>query len=125
MKPEGEVTQVSLDNIEELVGVHGPVRFIEHSSVWDDEEHTMIYFGDGFAYLATGFGVGYPGEGPNGLLQVIREHLHRTDITRHHVQCLWKSNDGTVRVILFGQGIGECISTFPGVMDCEFDAEIW
>lgn len=126
MKDECEVTQISLDNVAELIPEHGPIRFIEHVSVWEDNEYTRVYFADGNQHVATGFGVGYPGTGPDGLYRLITDAIFmgRTDITRRHVQQEWKAGDGKVRLILNRQGVGKPLLVHPG-MDCEYDLEIW
>lgn len=126
MREECEVTQVSLDNIAELATIHGCIRFIEHSTAWPDEQETIVLFEDGHQHRATGFAVGYSGEAPEGLYRlIIGSLMGRTDITRHHIQVRWKDDDGKVRLILPRQGLGEPLATFAGVMDCEYDLEIW
>jgi len=126
MKEECEVTQVSLDNIAELASEHGRIRFIEHSTAWPDEQETIVLFEDGYQHRANGFAVGYPGKAPEGLYRLITGSLMgRTDITRGHIQERWRDGDETVRLILPQQGLGEALVTFPGVMDCIYDLEIW
>lgn len=125
MKEECEVTQVSLDNIAELAVEHGRIRFIEHSTAWPDEQETIILFCDGHQHRANGFAVGYPGTAPEGLYRLVTEIMGRTDITRHHIQVEWKDSDEKVRLILAAQGLGIPLVIFAGVMDCEYDVEVW
>jgi hypothetical protein len=123
MKEEGGVTEISLENIEELVRVHGNVHFIQH---WTypkpDDPHTDIYFEDGFMHTATGFSTGYRGTGPHGLLKVITKRLGRDDITIEHI-AKWKKGH-TVWMILSSRGAGGQMITHS-CSDMEYDLEIW
>lgn len=118
---EGGVTQASLRNLEKFAKMHGRVRFLEHDR-YSKEEHTSFYFVDGTVYVATGFSAGYAGEGPRGLMEAIRTHLARTDITFEHISA-WKK--GMMHLIIWGQGMGEVVMLYLGVMDCEYDLEVW
>ena len=119
LEEEGGVTNISLRNVEKLFKCHGKVRCIEHSTYGDDM--TTFYFQDGTKFQATGFAVGYLGEGSAGLETVIRKYLNRNISFTTLLQ--WERDK--VYLILHGQGIGKAISIHPGVMDCEYDLEVW
>lgn len=68
--PEAGVTGHSLDNLKEVVEFVGPPRKISvgvSQGIW-------IEFADCDTYLATGFSIGYRGEGPTGLARFAAEH---------------------------------------------------
>lgn len=71
LQEEGGVTQVSLENLRELTGpgICGPVRSIEVGP----NQGMLVRFGGFECYLATGFSIGYAGEGPNGLAKFASE----------------------------------------------------
>lgn len=120
LEEEGGVTNISLRNVEKLVEYHGKVRCIEHSTY--DEDTTTFYFQDGTKFQASGFAIGYLGEGPAGLEIVIKKYLSRTDISMMTLSC-WKKN--RIYLVLPGQGLNKAITIHPGVMDCEYDLEVW
>jgi hypothetical protein len=120
---EGGVTQVSLRNLDKYAREHGAVRAIEHINYFESDEHTIFHFNDGTKYTATGFSVGYAGEGPRGLVTAIMIYLKRTDITIELVSA-W-SKDPYVYLMTHGQGFGKQIAIFMGVQDMDFDAEVW
>lgn len=72
MSEEGGVTRVSLDNLRELVELIGtPPALLE---VGPRQGMLVSWSGVGAdAYLATGFSIGYSGEGPNGLAEFAAE----------------------------------------------------
>ena len=120
LEEEGGVPSISLRNVEKMVECHGKARCIEHNTY--EEDTTTFYFQDGTKFQASGFAVGYLGEGSAGLEAVIKKYLNRTDIlmaTLSH----WRRD--RAYLILQGQGLNEAISIHPGVMDCEYDLEIW
>lgn len=71
MREEGGVTVVSLENLRELakLGMCGPVRSIEIGK----NQGVLVRFGGFECYLATGFSIGYRGEGPTGLAMFAEE----------------------------------------------------
>ncbi len=120
LEEEGGVTNISLRNVEKLFKHHGKIRCIEHNTY--DEDTTTFYFQDGTKFQASGFAVGYVGEGSAGLETVIRIYLKRTDIS---ITTLLHWERDMVYLILQGQGFNKAISIHPGVMDCEYDLEVW
>jgi len=108
LEEEGGVTEVSLRNIEKIITGHGPVRIIIHRADQDDplEQFTEIHFVDGYVHIATGFSIGYMGEGPRGLVTAIKRYLVREDIT---VETVSKWLHGINYIILMGQGQGKPI----------------
>jgi len=119
LEEEGGVTNISLRNVEKLFKCHGKIRCIEHSTYGDDT--TTFYFQDGTKFQASGFAVGYIGEGAAGLETVIRKYLDRNI----PITTLFHWERDKVYLILSGRGIGKAISVHPGVMDCEYDLEVW
>lgn len=69
LQEEGGVTQVSLENLRELVELCGPVRSIEIGK----NQGVLVRFPGFETYLATGFSIGYRGEGPTGLAMFAKE----------------------------------------------------
>lgn len=65
LREEGGITEVSLENLRELAkpGMCGPVRSLEIGP----NQGVLVRFSGFECYLATGFSVGYRGEGPTGL----------------------------------------------------------
>lgn len=121
LQKEGGITRISLENIELLVALHGPVRFLIHYAPAGTtvEDMTFIVFRDGFNHTATGFASGYAGEGPRGLHETIQEHLKRDDIMMEHIAG-WR---GSSYMILNGQGNGEEIHNF--VLISAGRLEVW
>ena len=125
LEEEGGVTEISLNNIRRLVPMHGGVKFIFLSTYPDhNDPYTEIYFQDGFKWTATGFSIGYRGEGPHGLERTIIFHLNRTDITMDIIAGL-DSGGGVCYLFTRGQGTGRAIMRIPGVMDCEYDIDVY
>lgn len=110
LQEEVGVTEISTENINLLVTLHGPVRFLIHHAPDGDTMRDMTFFKfqDGFSHTATGFSSGYAGEGPRGLLNTIQKHLNRDDITMEHV-AMWRGSD---YMVLSGPGKGEEIHNF-------------
>lgn len=123
-KDEGGITQISTENIRLLAAAHGPVRFIYHVAPEGEamSDYTIIAFRSGKHHKATGFSSGYWGEGPRGLCEAIREHLHRADITSEHIAG-WRGNG---YFILPREGCGSAIYSFPNTTRQQIDRiEVW
>lgn len=69
LQEEGGVTQVSLENLRELVELCGPVQSIEIGK----NQGMLVRFPGFETYLATGFSIGYRGEGQAGLAMFAEE----------------------------------------------------
>jgi len=125
LEPECGVTAISLRNIAKLISAHGIVKLIYHSPYPNpDDPYTEITFQDGFRWTATGFACGYGGEGPAGLATACTKFLDRWDITLDVTSRLDKDGN-TCYLFTRGQGIGKLIDKVNGVMDCEFNIEIF
>jgi hypothetical protein len=70
MKPEGGVTDISLENAKELLAQYGRpthVRCYQKSGDW--ETYVDTTWVDGLVHTFSGFSWGYPGRGPHGLAE--------------------------------------------------------
>lgn len=125
LEEEGGITQISLRNIEKLRSVHGSVRAIEHDN-YSEEQCTNIIFADGHVHRATGFSCGYRGEGPHGLLTVMKDYLFRSDITIDHIAS-WSSGEkiGRRYLILRGGGGGNGQPFRIYNVGCVYVLEVW
>jgi hypothetical protein len=73
LKPEGGVTQISLENALQLIEEKGPpdlVQLINEGK--NTSEHAVVATWGDFSHTFTGFSWGYGGEGPNGLAKFFR-----------------------------------------------------
>lgn len=79
LEEEGGITQVSIDNLAKLVKILGPFKAIQ-AGCGRYSSNFMFWWNDEFgkplpSYFATGFGLGYNGEGPHGLARVISDNF--------------------------------------------------
>lgn len=70
LHPEGGVTQFSLENLRKL---RSRIAGAELVAVHVGQDCVMKFVFEGFTYIATGFGLGYGGEGPRGLADILSE----------------------------------------------------
>ena len=125
MEKECGVTKISLQNIDELLKEHCIIKMIFHSCYPVPEEaYTDVFFQDGYVHRATGFGVGYKGEGAKGLSLICQAFLFRNDITLDLISQL-KHGSGNCYLFTKGTTNGKKLLIFSGVMDCEFDVDIF
>ena len=68
MKPEGGVTEVSLENARELLAEYGrPLQVRCYQQDWETYVETTWI--DGMSHTFSGFGWGYGGTAPDGLAE--------------------------------------------------------
>ena len=68
MKPEGGVTDISLENARELLGQYGrPTQVRCYQKGW--ETYVDTTWVDGVTHTFSGFSWGYGGRGPHGLAE--------------------------------------------------------
>ena len=79
LEEEGGITQISIDNLAKLVKKLGPFKAVQVGRGFHGGRF-MFWWNDEIgkpcpSYSATGFGLGYNGEGSNGLARVISENF--------------------------------------------------
>lgn len=115
LEQEAGVTEISLNNAKQLIDQHGvPIALDFKANKTQCEYYVLATWEDGFQFCFTGFGWGYPGTGPAGLLKffdmahvyslipddLIVDHFGKTDMTwlrltldetlEHLHKSLWK-----------------------------------
>jgi hypothetical protein len=77
LKEEGGVTEISIKNLQAVARVYGKPLAIEMTETPDRERLFLFHFPSHdhkpYIYLATGFSIGYAGEGPNGLARIMAD----------------------------------------------------
>lgn len=73
LKPEGGVTQISLENAQQIIEEKGPPDLIQLINEGENTaEHMVVATWGEFSHTFTGFSWGYGGEGPHGLAKFFR-----------------------------------------------------
>ncbi len=80
LEEEGGVTVISTENLRKVAKAYGKPLAVEMVETPDGEQQFLFYFvGNGYnqhqpnCYLATGYSIGYAGEGPTGLARILAE----------------------------------------------------